>query len=107
MRQNFRQREGLIPRDTEFEASTETGGEPCAIVDCWNQASPSSVLCSSCQVDCDEVACGQIVKVECGWEIIDEVRPGYWTQVVGPFETREQARRLKREAKDMVALMVE
>jgi hypothetical protein len=47
---------------------------------------------------CDEIAGGEIVRVECGWNIVAEVRPGHWTQLVGPYETREQARRVKREA---------
>lgn len=48
-----------------------------------------------------------LVKVECGWCIIHEERPGCWTQVVGPLRTREQVRETKKKACEEMALDAE
>jgi hypothetical protein len=94
-------RRGNRSLNRETPGDVHSGGEPCAIVGCRNHASRSFVVCSSCNAGCDEIAGGQIVRVECGWNIIEEVRPGQWTQILGPFANREQARKLKRRATEV------
>jgi hypothetical protein len=94
-------RTGLQSSHRPTSGDVHPRGERCAVIGCSNQASPSFVVCSSCYAGCDEIAGGQIVRVECGWNIIDEVRPGHWTQIMGPFVNREQARKMKQQATEL------